>query len=292
MTYGINYQGSKNAIAKEILSFLPDGNRLVDLFGGGGAISHCACLSDKYQKVLYNEKNKFLCDGIRKAITEGFGKEVRWVSREEFYALKNIDFYVASCFSFSGNFKEYLYSKDLEPIKKALFFAKIYNNDSLLKKEGVAYTRDENNKIVISKENSRHKKESKEIENLKRLKNLENLKRLSTLKGLKKIEINNGSYLDYEYKEGDVVYCGPPYEKTSCGIYAGFNFEEFYNWVETRPYQVFFSSYSLEKLKDRFYLVWERKKTVQGNRGVNVECIYSNQPYRQSLLPTQLFLDL
>ena len=124
MTYGINYQGSKNAIAKEILSFLPDGKRLVDLFGGGGAISHCACLSDKYQEVLYNEKNKFLCDGIRKAITEGFEKEVRWVSREEFHALKNTDFYVASCFSFSGNFINYLYSEDLEPIKKRCFLQK------------------------------------------------------------------------------------------------------------------------------------------------------------------------
>ena len=240
---------------------------------------------------LYNEKNKFLCDGLRKAITEGFEKEVRWVSREEFHALKNTDFYVASCFSFSGNFINYLYSEDLEPIKKALFFAKVYNDDSLLKKEGIDYIKDDNNKIVITKENSRHKRESKEIENLNRLKELENLKRLNNLRSLK-LEVNNGSYLDYEYKEGDVVYCDPPYEKTSCGIYDGFDFEEFYSWVETRPYQVFFSSYSLEKLKKRFYLVWEREKIVQGNKGTNIECIYSNKPYRQSLLPTQLFLDL
>ena len=33
--YGIGYQGSKSAIAEEIIAHLPAGNRLVDLFGGG-----------------------------------------------------------------------------------------------------------------------------------------------------------------------------------------------------------------------------------------------------------------
>lgn len=35
MTYGMPYQGSKNAIAEDIIDFLPSGKRLVDLFGGG-----------------------------------------------------------------------------------------------------------------------------------------------------------------------------------------------------------------------------------------------------------------
>lgn len=48
MRYGIPYQGSKNQIAENILKFLPGGKRLVDLFGGGGAISHCASLSYKW----------------------------------------------------------------------------------------------------------------------------------------------------------------------------------------------------------------------------------------------------
>jgi len=38
MGYGIGYRGSKNKIAEEILEQLPSGNRLVDLFGGGGAL--------------------------------------------------------------------------------------------------------------------------------------------------------------------------------------------------------------------------------------------------------------
>lgn len=33
--YGITYQGSKDGIAESIITFLPPGNRFVDLFGGG-----------------------------------------------------------------------------------------------------------------------------------------------------------------------------------------------------------------------------------------------------------------
>lgn len=36
--YGMPYLGSKNKIAEDIIDFLPSGNRLVDLFGGGEVI--------------------------------------------------------------------------------------------------------------------------------------------------------------------------------------------------------------------------------------------------------------
>ncbi len=58
MRYGVGYQGSKNRIAKDIINILPSGERFVDLFGGGFAMSHCALLSNKYNKVLYNEYDK------------------------------------------------------------------------------------------------------------------------------------------------------------------------------------------------------------------------------------------
>ena len=45
--YGITYQGSKNRIAGDLISLLPSGERFVDLFGGGFAMSHCALLSGK-----------------------------------------------------------------------------------------------------------------------------------------------------------------------------------------------------------------------------------------------------
>ena len=41
-SFGLPYQGSKNDIAWQIVGNLPSGKRLVDLFGGGGAITHAA----------------------------------------------------------------------------------------------------------------------------------------------------------------------------------------------------------------------------------------------------------
>ena len=101
MKYGITYQGSKNAIAEKIIELLPSGRRFVDLFGGGAAISHCAVLSGKWQKVLYNEYNPLLVDLIKKAINGDFKNEKRWISREDFFKLKEQDGYIKYCWSFT-----------------------------------------------------------------------------------------------------------------------------------------------------------------------------------------------
>ena len=40
MRYGLPYKGSKNAIAEWIVNALPDAECFVDLFCGGGAVTH------------------------------------------------------------------------------------------------------------------------------------------------------------------------------------------------------------------------------------------------------------
>jgi hypothetical protein len=72
------------------------------------------------------------------------------------------------------------------------------------------------------------------------------------------LEVSNISYQDYQYQDGDVVYCDVPYEqlgKAKCDDY-GVNFDSiaFYEWAKAQPYQIFFSSYeisdqSFEKIK-------------------------------------------
>lgn len=57
MGYGIPYLGSKNRIAKDIIEVLPRGKRLVDLFAGGCAITHCGMLSGKWKEFLVNDIN-------------------------------------------------------------------------------------------------------------------------------------------------------------------------------------------------------------------------------------------
>lgn len=126
--YGLPYMGSKNKLAEEIVNFLPQKKVLVDLFGGGGAISVCASQSGKYEKIIYNELNSLISETFRKALNGDYENERRWVSREEFEKLKKIDGYVAICFSFSNNCSTYMYSPKIEPYKRAYHYAIVFDD--------------------------------------------------------------------------------------------------------------------------------------------------------------------
>ena len=131
--YGIPYKGSKNKIAKNIIAQLPSATHFYDLFGGGGAITHCALLSGKYKYVHYNEFNPLVFKAFKMAINGEFKDETRWISKEDFEKLKDTDPYVACCYSFGNNFKTYAYNKEREPFKKAVHYSIFFNDNSLLK---------------------------------------------------------------------------------------------------------------------------------------------------------------
>lgn len=52
---GAPYQGSKGRIASQIIDLLPEGSRFVDLFSGGGAMTHAAMLSGKFDSYRMND---------------------------------------------------------------------------------------------------------------------------------------------------------------------------------------------------------------------------------------------
>ena len=303
MKYGMTYQGSKNAIAEKIIEVLPSGRRFVDLFGGGAAISHCAVLSGKWQKVLYNEYNPLLMDLIKRAINGDYQNEKRWISREDFCKLKEQEGYIKYCWSFSCAGDCYLYSKEVEPWKKALHYARVLGDTSLFAEFGIK-TDGSRNDIQKNKEEYKRKyigwylknvlnsqadfeklrdnlqgkiKKQKEklrlylcdaleksglkqsdidrrlntqmsnhwfgssqwqfptreyynkmrdflplddydevygyaelLQSLQRLQSLESLQSLQSLQRLQRLErleLHCGSYDEYEYKDGDIVYC-------------------------------------------------------------------------------------
>lgn len=115
--YGVPYQGNKSRIADIIIHILPKGNRLVDLFGGGGAITHCALLSNKWVNYLYNDINPFITNLFIDAINGKYHDENRVITREDFEELKDIDPYVKYIWSFGNNGTGYLWGKDIEDIK-------------------------------------------------------------------------------------------------------------------------------------------------------------------------------
>ncbi len=135
--YGTPYQGSKNAIAKRIVDALPPGEALVDAFCGGCAITHAAFLSGKYGQIICNDLYPVAQQLFRNATEGKYRNETRWISRDDFNRLKDTDPYVAICWSFGNTQGQYLYSKEIEPWKKALHHARVLGDHEPLRKMGI-----------------------------------------------------------------------------------------------------------------------------------------------------------
>ena len=136
MRFGVPYQGSKNYIARWVIDNLPEDEILVDLFAGGCAVTHAALLSGKWDRIVANDIGdapQLFLD----AIDGKYADEKRWISREDFQGLKDTDPYVSLCWSFGNNRSNYLYGKEIEPWKKALHYARVFGDNSLLLEMGI-----------------------------------------------------------------------------------------------------------------------------------------------------------
>ena len=75
------------------------------------------------------------------------------------------------------------------------------------------------------------------------------------------------SYEDYEFREGDVVYCDPPYQGTGAAYCKDFDHERFWNWVRCKArlgVKVFVSEYNAP---EDFISVFECEKMKLGKGG-------------------------
>lgn len=270
-SYGICYQGSKSRIAKEIIEILPKGERLVDLFGGGGAITHCALLSGKWKKVLYNDTNKFIADLFVGGVNGKYLNEERVITREDFKKLKDTDAYVRYVWSFGGDGEAYLRGKDIEKLK--LQACRMIVSRTLHKRR-VEYKKF----IQMLKEIDITNLDAR-LESLESLERLERLERLQSLQRPGNLEISNIAYNDYKYQKGDVVYCDPPYEGAKCYNNKKFDSVAFYEWIKRQPYQVYFSSY---EISDKSFYKRKVKEirsifSSSSNSKIVSEYLYSNK---------------
>ena len=334
--------GSKNTIAKDIVNALPKGERLVDLFAGGCSITDCALKNtDKFSRFLVNDLNVWSPKAYVKALTGGFNEEERWISRKDFFRLKDTDPYVNLCFSFGNNCKTYMYNPEIEPYKRALHHIIFWEDyipmgvlcpqvvdiikeyckgknrkgrrlasgyavaDHIKQKGSVEYwqsnpmfrsvkvkwsperrglkgselannaLKDISTKSILqSLESLERLKSLESLERLERLQSLqsveslERLERLQSLQSLERlqsivrhdsnIETSSISYEDYAYRDGDVVYCDPPYKNTG-GYGIEFNTDAFWEWARTRDYPVYVSEYHAP---DDFVSIWSKEKRV------------------------------
>jgi 16S rRNA G966 N2-methylase RsmD len=252
--------GSKSQIAEKIIHYLPAGSRLVDLFGGGGAISHCAVLSNKWDTVTYNEINPGVCKLFRDCIEGKYtpGKFVpSWVSREDFAANKDTDAYIKYFWSFGNGGGSYLYGLDIEDDIRILHKAVVFNDLSEINKVFPAFKgfpawfkTIEQRRVYMRqyaiRNNQLQLKQLAVAERLNRLCHLEGLQRALIPLGDKqhKLTINNQSYKDVAITDDDIIYCDPPYVNTRQYTKETFDTAAFWDWVRECSSCVIVSEYN------------------------------------------------
>lgn len=262
--YGIPYKGSKNKIAEDIIDFLPSGNTLVDLFGGGGAITDCASKSCKWEKIIYNEIDKLPHDCFIKALKGEFDNEERWISKEDFLKLKDTDCYAACCFSFGNDFKTYMYSKEIEPLKKKCHEAIMSNPEYIKARKEMKFGDMVKTRTPIQKELIGVRGKGVHPDCVEGMSNVENLERIQSLKTdyIDNIHFYNEDYRNIQIPDNSIIYCDIPYRNTNNYKKSiAFNYETFYQWcvdMSNKGYEVFISEYNIPD--DRFEEVWCKEK--------------------------------
>lgn len=276
MKFGIPYMGSKSSIAKLLCRNLPPATHFYDLFGGGFAITHAMLLLHpaKYKHFHFNEIQSDLVDLIRRAIAGEFNYErfkPPFISREEFFQRKDACPYTRLLWSFGNNSKGYLFSKEIEPYKRSLHNAIVFNEfddvaKSIFKKDKF----DENSTITQRRLFSRRATKTRACE-LQRLEQLEQLQRLEQL------ELTSMSYEAVEIKPNSVVYCDPPYAGTA--KYLGdFDSRRFWEWAKSHSAPIFISEYSAP-IEFRIVLSVEKKTRLSsvGMTHTKNEILFANK---------------
>ena len=281
--YGVSYKGSKSKIADKLAEVIPYRgiDNFYDLFAGGCAVTHKMYLEGRYKHYYANDIDgralRLFCDGLKGK----YANETRWISREDFFNLKDCDPYVSCCWSFGNNQRDYLYSRAIEPYKKACHYAIVFGDFALLKDlypdvgaaceitlNGIVDIHERRIKFrsvigckLAERSNSGLMRLSQEND-VDRLESLERLERLQSLESLERLESFEYSVSDYravEIKPNSVIYADIPYISTNTydgtsSVVQPFNHEEFYDWCCKQNELVLISEYYMPK--DRFTKVW------------------------------------
>ena len=281
--YGVSYKGSKSKIVDKLAEVIPYRgiDNFYDLFAGGCAVTHKMYLEGRYKHYYANDIDgralRLFCDGLKGK----YANETRWISREDFFNLKDCDPYVSCCWSFGNNQRDYLYSRAIEPYKKACHYAIVFGDFALLKDlypdvgaaceitlNGIVDIHERRIKFrsvigckLAERSNSGLMRLSQEND-VDRLESLERLERLQSLERLERLESFEYSVSDYkavEIKPNSVIYADIPYISTNTydgtsSVVQPFNHEEFYDWCCKQNELVLISEYYMPK--DRFTKVW------------------------------------
>ena len=243
MRYGTPYKGSKNAIAPWVVEHLPAAETFVDLFAGGCAVTHAAMLSGKFERFIAND----LGDApsvFRDAINGEFEGYATVPTREEFHASE--DPALRLMYSFGNNQSDYLWSRELEPVK--VNATKMITAPSVRERKAAYSTFMRALREYIQANGDMPDSNAPHDGGLQGLQGLERLQGLQRLERLQGLEVSKLDYRRVGIPEGATVYADPPYRGTDCKAYGkhgtGFDSEAFDKWLSVVPFMVIVSEYT------------------------------------------------
>lgn len=256
--YGIPRVGGKGLKAERIVEMLPEGKRLVDLFGGGGSISMQATLSGKYEQVIYNDLDTSLVTLFKMLLS---GDEIDFKKyvlpkRDKFFYYRDempkndLDrSIILVCWSFSMNRKDFIWGKEKEKFYQTISRAMFYGDtgtkyDALFKRckdKNIEQSNLEFQKFAWEDGNEEllYPSKTRKTPVRKQLRQLEKLKRLESINDnafkLDKIKCYSLDYRKLKIHQDDVVFLDPPYINCSNMYEKDFDYEAFIDFYTNLP---------------------------------------------------------
>lgn len=304
--FGIPYQGSKNAIADKLIRCLPSADTFVDMFCGGCSMTHAAIMSGKFRNIVCNDVDGSMVELVQELFDGMHLDDFRWVSHEDFNVLKHTDKYVALLWSYGNNQREYLFSRESEPYKKAMHHAIFLHDYSLMDEYGfdlrcidiykAPYLRftaflqyfDGLARRVKNGIGTFNGLTQKQIENFMRHQWYDKVLSLQHFASLRTTGFTKPTFYSLDYSavpvEGDcVVYCDPPYRGTK-GYKCDFDMDRFDEWCLSQVVPVFISEYTMP---EQFVSICEVDRSTNGIFRKDI----LEMPTEKLFIPKKDFLD-
>lgn len=261
--YGFSYLGCKSRLCDRMSLQFPKRKNFYDLFCGGGAVTDYCISHGMYEHYYMNDINPLVTELFINAIKGRYDDERRWISREDFMALRDEDPIIAFCWAFNNSRTCYIYSKGTTEYKKAFHYAVAFNDFSLLDSfdhdlsceiKRQFNSEDINRRrLTLSRVVSEKRKDIKDSR-LQALEHIEKIKRIrrhdpnlitATNLDYSSINIEDDSfiYCDIPYREAKKQYCTETPKTRQC--IGEFNYGRFYEWALAQTEPVLISEYSM-----------------------------------------------
>lgn len=283
--YGLPYRGSKSTIAARIVEALPPGSYLLEMFCGGGAVTHAAFKSGKFKRITAVDDYCPIIELLKSLWSGELDIEhFPFISRNTFQALKNIPVEIQTAetalallvASFSFNAEDYLWSASREDVKTLLHKA-VAAETRALRREALRQAL----KMILA---SKDCLDATACENLLHNEQLQSLERVARVqddiasirqRGECVVEFVNKSVFDVDWHDADVCYCDPPYKSAQTDYHRQhFDFERFYDLLQemrAAGKTVFVSEYALDVPGFREVASFKKCQSVCATKNISVE---------------------